>query len=68
MGKVGYLPDISGTFVHWRGEYIRGRQFGDWGMASLGLHNMNGALEEDYRLPIDSDMWQEKEGGYITWA
>lgn len=40
----------------------------DWEMAALGLNNMNGALEADYRLPISTDQWNEKQDGYVVWA
>lgn len=40
---------------------------GDWAMVSLGLHNMNGALEEEYRLPINTRDWETQEDGYIVW-
>ena len=67
MGKVGYLPDISGTFVHWRMKYLDGIDTGNWGMVSLGLHNMNGSLDVEYRLPISTDIWKDRQDGYIVW-
>jgi len=68
MTKVGYLPDISGNFVRWRMEYLRGISMNDWQMAALGLHNMNGALDADYRLPISTEKWNEKQDGYVVWS
>lgn len=67
MGKVGYLPDISGNFVHWRMKYLDGIDTGNWGMVSLGLHNMNGSLDIDYRLPVSTDVWKSKQDGYVVW-
>lgn len=67
MGKSGYLPDISGIFVRWRQHYLEGLEISKWGAVSLGLNNMNGALDEEYRLPINTKKWGELEDGYIIW-
>ena len=40
---------------------------GKWGKASLALHNMNGSLDAEYRLPINTEMWQSQQDGYIVW-
>lgn len=67
MAKSGYLPDISGTFNYWRDKYNKGIESGNYDSASLALHNMNGSLDLDYRLPISSKEWGEKEDGYIVY-
>lgn len=38
-----------------------------WRDVALGLHNMNGALDEDYRLPINTKEWNSKDDSYIVW-
>ena len=67
MPKSGYLPDISGTFSRWRQEYREGMDNGKWAKASLGLHNMNGSLDAEYRLPISNETWIQQQDGYIVW-
>lgn len=70
MPKSGYLPDISGVFERWRKYYLDAldsHSTNKWSHVSLGLHNMNGALDEDYRLTISDTKWQENEDGYIVW-
>ncbi len=67
MTKSGYLPDISGNFTRWRQYYLDGLGDETWPRVALGLHNMNGALDEEYRLPVSDKGWIEKEPGYIVW-
>jgi hypothetical protein len=67
MAKSGYLPDLSGVFTSWRDVYKKALTSGNWKDASLALHNMNGALDEDYRLPISSEMWKNNVEGFIVW-
>jgi phage FluMu protein Com len=67
MGKSGYLPDISGNFTRWRQYYLDGLAIGNWSQVSLGLNNMNGSLDEEYRLPVNNKSWVEQEGGYVVW-
>ena len=67
MARSGYLPDLSGVFTTWRDSYRKAMVSEDWDNASLSLHNMNGALDVDYRIPISSPMWEEKREDYIIW-
>lgn len=67
MPKSGYLPDISGNFSRFRVEYREGMDSGKWAKAALALHHMNGALDDEYRLPISNEMWMEQQDGYIVW-
>lgn len=67
MGRSGYLPDLSGVFNYWRKKYDDAMTSGDWDKASLALHNMNGTLEEEYRLAISNEMWEENKDSYIVW-
>lgn len=67
MPKSGYLPDISGNFTRWRMEYREGMDSGNWAKASLALHNMNGSLDAEYRLPINTELWQSQQDGYVVW-
>jgi hypothetical protein len=65
-GRAGVLPDLSTTFVFWRKKYIEGLESGQWDKMSLGLANMNGTLEIDYRLPISSEDWNTQNDA-IVW-
>ncbi len=65
-GRAGVLPDLSTTFVFWRKKYIDGLESGRWDQMSLGLANMNGTLEVDYRLPISSEDWNT-QNNVIVW-
>ena len=67
MGRSGYLPDLSGVFNSWRDMYKKSMSSGDWVDASLALHNMNGALDVDYRLPISSVDWDKNADSYLVW-
>ena len=67
MPRSGYLPDLSGVFTTWRDAYRKAMVSEDWDNACLALHNMNGALDVDYRLPISTKMWEEKREDYIIW-
>ena len=39
----------------------------NWDEASLALHNMNGALDSEYRLPISSYLWNSNEDSFLLW-
>lgn len=67
MPRSGYLPDVSGVFGSWRDVYKKALSSGNWDDASLALHNMNGALDDEYRLPINSEMWEKKKDAYVVW-
>lgn len=70
LPKAGYLPDISGVFQRWRQHYLEGleaRPNPNWSQVSLGLNNMNGSLDEDYRLSISDRDWETRADGYIVW-
>lgn len=67
MGRSGYLPDLSGVFTTWRDAYRKAMISKDWDTASLALHNMNGALDVDYRLPSSTKLWEEKREDFIIW-
>lgn len=65
-GKAGVLPDLSTTFVFWRKKYIDGLEANKWDQMTLGLTNMNGTLEIDYRLPISTEEWNMQQD-VIVW-
>jgi len=67
MGKAGVLPDLSTTFVYWRKKYIDALESGQWDVMSLALHNMNGTLEAEYRLPISTEDWNKQKDSEIVW-
>lgn len=68
MPKSGYLPDISGVFMYWRTVYRDGLKTGNWSDVSLGLNNMNGSLDEEYRLEVSNSQWEEMAESYIVWS
>lgn len=67
MPKSGWLPDVSSVFAYWRTKYIEAMNSKSWDEASLSLHNMNGALDTDYRLPISDEEWNKQNDGYVVW-
>lgn len=67
LPRSGYLPDVSGVFGSWRDSYKKAMASGDWDLASLSLHNMNGALDVEYRLPISTEIWIRNKEGYVVW-
>jgi hypothetical protein len=66
-GRAGVLPDLSTTFVYWRKKYIDALESGQWDVMSLALHNMNGTLEVEYRLPISNEKWDSQKDSVIVW-
>jgi hypothetical protein len=66
-GKAGVLPDLTSTFSYWRKQKDDALKSGDWDTLSLSLNHMNGALELDYRVPTDDDLWKGQKDDYIVW-
>lgn len=60
MGKAGYLPDISGRFAFWTGHAIRSRASRDYDNAIGALNNMNGLLDEDHRITVSTQVYEDK--------
>jgi hypothetical protein len=67
MGRAGILPDITSTFSYWRKLKDDALRSGNWDEMSLALHHMNGALEIDYRIPTDNELWNQQKDDYIVW-
>ena len=67
LARSGYLPDVSSVFGSWRDTYKKAMSSGNWDLAALSLHNMNGALDVDYQLPISNEIWEEKKESCIVW-
>jgi hypothetical protein len=60
MGKAGYLPDISGRFSQWTGHAIRSLASRDYDNAIGALNNMNALLDEEHRITVSTQVYNEK--------
>ena len=59
-GKAGYLPDISGRFNLWSGYALKCVDINNYAGAIGALDNMNALLDEEHRVTVSTEIYNNK--------